>query len=81
LRNDAAQSIGRILLVAVVLIALLAMLTTARYASTRRRRTPAAQTVTRPLKGDVRRGEGGKLQYFDGRQWADTPPPPQDGPF
>jgi len=79
--HAAAQSIGRIILVAFVLIALLALLTTARYASTRPgRRTQAAQTAIRPLKGDVRRSEG-KLQYFDGRRWTETPPPPGDGPF
>jgi len=80
--HAAAQSIGRIILVAFVLIALLAMLTTARYASTRPgRRTQAAQTAIRPLKGDARRTYAGKLQYFDGRRWTETPPPPGDGPF
>jgi hypothetical protein len=81
-RGAAAQSIGRIILVAFVLIALLAILTTARYASTRLvRRTAATQTATRPVKGDVRRSEDGKLQYFDGRQWTGTPPPPNDNAF
>jgi hypothetical protein len=78
----AAQSVGRIILVAFVLIALLVVLTTARYASTRLgRRTPATQAATGPVKGEVRRTEDGTLQYFDGRQWTKTPPPPGDGPF
>jgi hypothetical protein len=64
---------------AFVLIALLAVVTTARYASTRRVRRPAVgQIAGKPIKGDVRRGEDGKLQYFDGRRWTETPPPPND---
>jgi hypothetical protein len=81
-RRAVAQSLGRIILVAFVLIALLAVATTARYASTRiARRTPATQTASRSMKGDVRRGEGGKLQYFDGQRWTETPPAPKDDAF
>ena len=31
--------------------------------------------------GDVKRGPDGRLLYFNGRQWTDTPLPPQDTPF
>jgi len=66
-----AQSLGRIVLIAFGLIALLAVVTTARYASTHAgRRTHAPQTAARPLRGDVRRSEDGKLRYFDGRRWS-----------
>jgi len=56
MRSTVAQSLGRIVLIAFVLIALVAVATTARYAATRlgRRLTPATQTATRSLKGDVR---------------------------
>ena len=80
-----AQSLGRIVLIAFVLVALLALLTTVRFASTRgRRRAPSPESAARilkPLKGDVRRTEDGTLQYFDGRQWSSTPPPPRDDAF
>jgi hypothetical protein len=77
-----AQSLGRIVLIAFVLIALLVVVTTARYASTHvGRRTPATQTAARPLKGDVRRSERGTLEYFDGRRWTATPPRPNDDAF
>ncbi len=76
-----AQSLGRIVLIALVLVALLAILTTSRFASTRRSRPLSTQTAMNPVKGDVRRGEEGKLQYYDGRQWTGTPPPPQDQAF
>ncbi len=33
------------------------------------------------LKGDVARTSDGKLHYFDGRQWTDTPLPATDLPF
>jgi hypothetical protein len=75
-----AHSIGRIVLVAFVLVALLALLTTARYASTRRARRPSPSAV-KPMKGDVRRTEDGKLLYYDGREWTSTPPPPRDDAF
>jgi uncharacterized protein (DUF58 family) len=80
-----AQSLGRIVLVAFVLLALLALLTTARVASTRDRRgRRSLESVERPLtpvKGDVRRRENGSLEYYDGRQWTSTPPPPRDDAF
>jgi len=75
--RSAAQSLGRIVLVAFVLVTLLALLTTARYASTRRARRPSASAV-KPMKGDVQRTEDGKLLYYDGRQWTSTPPRPND---
>jgi hypothetical protein len=47
-----AQSLGRIIVIAFVLIGLLAVVTTARYASTRRvRRAAAGQTAGKPIKG------------------------------
>jgi hypothetical protein len=80
--NAVAQSLGRIALLAFVFIALLAVLTTARYASSRvGRRTPAPQTAARPLKGEVRRSDDGTLEYFDGRRWTATPPRPNDDAF
>jgi hypothetical protein len=77
------QSLGRIVLVAFVLVVLLALATTARYASTRASRRPPAGSAStlKPVKGDVRRDKDGTLQYFDGRQWSDTPPPPTDDAF
>jgi len=80
-----AQSLGRILVIAFVLVALLALLTTARVASTHnRRRGRAIDGVARPLKpvqGDVRRREDGALEYYDGRHWTSTPLPPKDDAF
>jgi hypothetical protein len=76
----AAQSLGRIVLVAFVLVTLLALLTTARYASTRRVRRPSPSAV-KPTKGDVRRTEDGRLLYYNGREWTETPPRPNDDAF
>jgi hypothetical protein len=76
----AAQSLGRIVLVAFLLVTLLALLTTARHASTRRARRPPASAV-KPVKGDVRRTEDGTLLYYDGREWTSTPPRPNDDAF
>jgi hypothetical protein len=80
-----AQSLGRIVVTAFVLLALLALITTARVASTHnRRRGRSIDGVARPLKpvkGDVRRKEDGVLEYYDGRQWTSTPPPPRDDAF
>ena len=79
----AAHSLGRIVLIGFVLIMLLALVTTARFAAIRARRLPSAQSAValKPTKGDVRRSGDGKLQYFDGRKWSDTPPPPKDDAF
>jgi hypothetical protein len=33
------------------------------------------------VKGDVRKTPDGALQYFDGRQWNNTPPAPNDNAF
>ncbi len=83
--RDVAQSLGRIVLIAFLLVVLLAVLTTARFASTRgRRRTPSTDGAARtlkPVKGDVRKTPDGALQYFDGRQWNNTPPAPNDNAF
>jgi hypothetical protein len=80
-----AQSLGRIVVLAFVLVALLALLTTARFASTRgRRRVPSADsavTPVKPIKGDVRKRSDGALEYYDGRHWTSTPPPPRDDAF
>ncbi len=43
-------------------------------------RTSAAG-MGRARKGDMRRTAGGSLEYFDGRVWSATPPPPDDAPF
>jgi hypothetical protein len=80
-----ADSLGRIVVIAFVLVALLALLTTARYASTLGRRrvpsTDSAVTTVKPIKGDVRKKQDGALEYYDGRQWTSTPPPPRDDAF
>lgn len=81
--RDVAQSLGRIVLITFLLVALLAVLTTARFASTRaRHRAPlTAPHELKPVKGDVRRTPDGTLQYFDGRQWSNMPLPPNDHAF
>jgi hypothetical protein len=80
--SRAAQSLGRVILIAFVLVALLAVVTAARFATTRERRPGAsirnAARTMKPEKGDVRRTKDGGLEYFDGRQWTRTPPPPND---
>lgn len=80
-----AQSIGRIILIAFVLVALLAVVSTARFATIREgRHVSSSQNAARtmkPVKGDVRRTKDGALEYFDGRQWTRTPPPPTDDAF
>lgn len=83
--RELAHSLGRIVVIAFVLVVLLALLTTARFASTRGRRpvpsTEGAVRAVKPMKGDVRRMGDGTLQYFDGRQWTSAPPPPRDDAF
>ena len=74
------RSLGRIVILAFALVALLALLTSARSASIRRVRRPPA-SVVKPVKGDVRRTEDGKLMYYDGHEWTLTPPKPNDDAF
>ena len=68
---------------AVVLIGVLVGLTAARL-TLGRRTIRASFDVSRrgnAAKGDVKRAPDGKLLYFDGHRWTETPPPPQDSPF
>jgi hypothetical protein len=41
----------------------------------------SAAGLGRARKGDVRKTAAGILEYFDGRVWSVTPPPPDDAPF
>ena len=80
--RDAMQSLARLIIVAAALVALLAGVTVARFALTRPSRDAhTMRTSPKAMKGDVRRSEDGKLQYFDGHQWTSTPPPPNDDAF
>ena len=43
---------------------------------------PRSQSAIETARaGDVKRGPDGRLIYFDGRQWTNTPLPAQDAPF
>lgn len=73
----------RIALIALVLVAALAGLTAVRSAMRRTThpRVHGLPAAANARKGDVSRSEDGRLFYFDGQRWTDTPPTAQDTPF
>ncbi len=63
------------------LLALAALAATLIAATAYVARRPACEPDRTAMKGEVQRGAGGRLLYYDGRCWTTTAQSPLDAPF